>query len=703
MCAPVFPDLFEHEEDIDQDEAIRTGEVINQATPPLRTWRKGTALPIFYRHGHESDEDYSDTDSDTLNDLEEAETGDNHVDAETGDGQGEGQSQHDGYRDGSTGGVYLTRYPVQVVGLTFSVGGRVVFLLQLRCVRYGRDEVEDEPREECEDADGQEGEYEDHEDDEGDEGDDEYEEDEEEYGGGGGDDDDGDGDYPSDSDSDHHQHLYGEDEYVCILPDCPERLLIIQERLETRRDFFRDAMMIMHGKYAHLLDVSEMGDDAQGYFPTEKPWESEEARLEWEGFLNRVPQLVCCDADNNLPCSIDDINDFYALRAWMLELLPWVVESPPLAISISRDWWPLWRARWSSLSWLGTDTEDGDYSSFSRCATGALGNESMSCLWMYEVLSGERGQRSEAIQTVILMTEPSMAASQAPELKNIMKEMRALLDRLDALEDINTTNDAKDATIHGTDSETLIDYTQPVKERGPRVSLNDVLEWFNLRSATYNHERATVFTPEKFPKMLWENMRATRGVEKSQITRSMMELQVDRFIIPALLQACGITGTGFIFADEVAPSKRKEQPRFFSAAAPEPADTVTVEQSGPAGTQRLRMCATPMLQMTHLADKEETSPFFLMTARPDRGEAAKADFTMALAIADHNNKLKGKNRILYGMLVAADIVTFAEVSEDVISYGPEVEFAKEEDVVRVCKHVAELLTRVALLGTLLSS
>ncbi|RAH64208.1 uncharacterized protein BO66DRAFT_444224 [Aspergillus aculeatinus CBS 121060] len=648
MCAPVFPDLFEHEEDIDQDEAIRTGEVINQATPPLRTWRKGTALPIFYRHGHESDEDYSDTDEDaeTGDDHVEAETGDDHVDAGTGDDQGEGQSQHDGYRDGSAGGVYPTRNPVQVVGLTFNVGGRVVFLLHLRHVEHGRDEVEDEPREECGGDDGQDGEYEGDNEQEGGYEDDEYDEDEEEYGGGGDDDDDddddddgddGDGDYPSDSDPDHHQHLYGEDEYMCILPDCPERLLIIQERLETRRDFFRDAMVIMYGKYAHLLDVSEMGDDAQAYVPSEKPWESEEARLEWEGFLNRVPQLVCCDADNNLPCSIDDINDFYALRAWMLELLPWVVESPPLAIS-------------------------------------------------------------EAIQTVILMTEPSMAASQASKLRKIRKEMRALLDRLDALEGMNPTNNAKDAAIHGTDSETQNDYTQPVKEKditaGPRATLNDVLEWFNLRSATYNHERATVFTSKKFPKEL----------------------------------SCCTTGTRILQGlDKEAPSKRKEPPQL-GAAAPDPAAaaaspsssssscptepairlhdtpmTATIEQSGPADTQRLRMCATPMLQITHLAETEEPGPFFVVTARPDWGEVAKADFTMVLAIADHNNKLQGKNRILYGMLVTADIVTFAEVSEDVISYGPEVEFAKEEDVVRVCKHVAELLTRGALLGTLLSS
>ncbi|RAK81304.1 uncharacterized protein BO72DRAFT_455745 [Aspergillus fijiensis CBS 313.89] len=311
-----------------------------------------------------------------------------------------------------------------------------------------------------------------------------------------------------------------------------------------------------------------------------------------------------------------------------------------------------------------------------------------------------------------------MAASQASKLKKIRKEMRALLDRLDALEDMNTTNDAKDATIHGTDSETQNDYTQPVKEKeitaGPRVSMNDVLEWFNLRSAIYNHERATVFTSKKSPKMLRENMRATRGVEKDQITRSMMELQVDRFIIPALLQACGITGTGFIFADEVAPSKRKEQPRFFGAAAPEPADTVTVFPPGSSPSSAklaIRLLHdTPILPQSNNPDPqapkgctEEPGPFFVVTARPDWGEVAKADFTMALAIADHNNKLKGKNRILYGMLVTADIATFAEVSENVISYGPEIELAKEEDLIRVYKHLAELLTRGAVLGTLFSS
>ena len=63
------------------------------------------------------------------------------------------------------------------------------------------------------------------------------------------------------------------------------------------------------------------------------------------------------------------------------------------------------------------------------------------------------------------MTEPSMAASQASKLRKIRKEMRALLDRLDALEGMNPTNNAKDATIHGTDSETQNDYTQPVKEK----------------------------------------------------------------------------------------------------------------------------------------------------------------------------------------------------------------------------------------------
>ncbi|OJJ95932.1 hypothetical protein ASPACDRAFT_47286 [Aspergillus aculeatus ATCC 16872] len=300
---------------------------------PRRHGRGGKALLYLFSTGSAMKVMKITVDTDA-----EAGTEDDHVDAETEDGQDEGESRYDRYEAGLRGRVYFTRNFLQVVRRTTYMGHQLVFWLSVGNVEHGRgDHGYGDEQGEYGDHDEQEGENEDYKDDEGDEGDDEYDEDEEGYGGGVDDDDDGDGDgdYPSDSDSDHHQHLYGEGEYVCTLPDCPERLLIILERSKTRRDFFRDAMMIMHDKYAHLLDVSGMGDDAQGYIPTERPWESEDARLKWAEFLNRVPDFVCSDADNNLPCSIDDINDFYALRAWMLELLPWVVESPPLAIRLA--------------------------------------------------------------------------------------------------------------------------------------------------------------------------------------------------------------------------------------------------------------------------------------------------------------------------------------------------------------------------------
>ncbi|PYI31036.1 hypothetical protein BP00DRAFT_446847 [Aspergillus indologenus CBS 114.80] len=282
MCAPIIRDPFEHEEDIEQDEDIRDSDPSNQEALALRTWRMDTAPPVPNRADQESEEDYRD------------------MDAETRDDQRGRQSEpYSNRTSGSEALILPEDLNSSFSSLSF---GPIVQLTN----RYSSEDEDDYEEDEDENENEQEGD----------------EEDEAEYG-------------DAASDPGHHQHRYGEDENVCILPECPERLLLIQERLVIRRDFFRDAMVIMHGKYAHLLDVFETGDGAQGYIPSEKPWESEDARLEWAGFLNRIPQFVCCDADNNLPCSIDDINDFYALRAWMLELLPWVVESAPLPIRLA--------------------------------------------------------------------------------------------------------------------------------------------------------------------------------------------------------------------------------------------------------------------------------------------------------------------------------------------------------------------------------
>ncbi|RAH82838.1 hypothetical protein BO86DRAFT_378349 [Aspergillus japonicus CBS 114.51] len=130
------------------------------------------------------------------------------MDAETRDDQGGRESQLDSNRAGRSIGQPMNQ--------------------------YSSEDEEDDCDEEEEDEDENENKQ------EGDEAD------EEEYG-------------DADSDPDHHQHRYGEDENVCILPECPERLLLIQERLVIRRDFFSDAMVIIHGKYAHFLDVFETG------------------------------------------------------------------------------------------------------------------------------------------------------------------------------------------------------------------------------------------------------------------------------------------------------------------------------------------------------------------------------------------------------------------------------------------------------------
>ncbi|PYH79562.1 hypothetical protein BO82DRAFT_404199 [Aspergillus uvarum CBS 121591] len=279
MCAPIIREPFEHEEDIEEDEDIRDSDPINQEAAALRTWRTGTAPPISNRPDQGSEENYRD------------------MDAETRDGQGGRESQPDSNRAGR---LEASSLPRDLFSFSSPHSGPNVGIM-IRHSSEGEEDDSDEEEDEQEEDEGVE----------------EDEEDEQEYG-------------DADSDPGHHQHRYGEDEYVCITPECPERLLLIQERLGIRRDFFWDAMVTMHNKYVHLLDVSEMGDVARGHIPSEKPWESEDARLEWAGFLNRIPEFVCCDADNNLPCSIDDINDFDALRAWMLELLPWVVDTAGL-------------------------------------------------------------------------------------------------------------------------------------------------------------------------------------------------------------------------------------------------------------------------------------------------------------------------------------------------------------------------------------
>ncbi|PYI24355.1 hypothetical protein BO99DRAFT_408397 [Aspergillus violaceofuscus CBS 115571] len=217
MCAPITRDPFEHEEDIDQDEDIRDSDPINQEASALRTWRMDTAPPVPNRPDQESEEDYR------------------GMDAETRDDQGGRESQLDSNRAGRFIALFLPRDLNSFSSLPSGSIGQPMN-------QYSSEDEEDDCDEEEEEEDEDENENKQ----EGDE------EDEEEYG-------------DADSDPDHHQHRYGEDENVCILPECPERLLLIQERLVIRRDFFQDAMMIIHGKYAHLLDVFEMGDGAQGH------------------------------------------------------------------------------------------------------------------------------------------------------------------------------------------------------------------------------------------------------------------------------------------------------------------------------------------------------------------------------------------------------------------------------------------------------
>ncbi|PYH47168.1 uncharacterized protein BP01DRAFT_381009 [Aspergillus saccharolyticus JOP 1030-1] len=76
MCAPLFPILVEHQDDLDLDEAIRQGGgPINRVSPALQTHRIGTTLPVFFRT-YQGDR-YTWTESDDDDDED-----DNHYDDE---------------------------------------------------------------------------------------------------------------------------------------------------------------------------------------------------------------------------------------------------------------------------------------------------------------------------------------------------------------------------------------------------------------------------------------------------------------------------------------------------------------------------------------------------------------------------------------------------------------------------------------------
>ncbi|PYI24354.1 hypothetical protein BO99DRAFT_455238 [Aspergillus violaceofuscus CBS 115571] len=256
------------------------------------------------------------------------------------------------------------------------------------------------------------------------------------------------------------------------------------------------------------------------------------------------------------------------------------------------------------------------------------------------------------------MAEPSIPVSQASEVREIRKEMRALLDRLDTLEGLNTTN-AKDANIPRHSRR-----PHPAREGDRDFTAN------GLPSMLSNHQITIFSLPGK-------NFGDLFGGLDEQALLKRKELSPFGPVTPGPASSSSSSSSS---SSPPPPSSSSYAAVCGMRLLQDQPITSVIDHAGPTGTKKLRLRATPMLQMAHVFEKKDEdnpTPFFLVTAAPDSDSRAMADFTLGLAIAYHNNKLRGKkSRILSGMLMTADSVLFAEVCDDVIYRRPPIQLAK---------------------------